>query len=217
MIKRKNALFLLAIIFILAAFLTGCSKFDCSGYIQAMLDSIYKGNHEAYADITHVSESDLALNYEEGINAEIEALISYMNIAEYSSFVNEDTRENARNMFKNIYQHADYTVGEADESGFVTVTIRPIDIYQLADADLTEYNSTFYARNENGEFAAMDDETFYSSYIQGAIDILSSYLDQIGYTAPRDVTVHVIADENHVYSITEDEILQLDRYIIDYE
>ena len=196
--------------------LGGCTKFDCSGYIQAMLDSIYKGDHAAYAKLTKLSEERLAENYEEGINAEIETLISYMNISESSSYVNEATRSNAREMFKKIYQYANYTVGEADAKGNVTVTIQPINIYQLAQDELMTYNNDFYTRNDNGEFASMEDEEFYSTYIQGAIDILNKYVDQIGYGAPQDVTVRVKANSQNVYSIKDSEFLELDKYIINY-
>lgn len=214
--KRQRKTCLLFTIFIIAAMLTGCSKFNCSGYIQAMLDSIYKGQHTAYAEMTYIDATELAQNYEEGINAEIEALISYMNIGENSSFVNEDTRSNARELFKKIYHFSNYDVGEADDDGYVTVTIHPINIYQLANEELTIYNKDFYTRNDNGEFATVDDEAFYSTYIQGVINILNKYIDNIGYNAPQNITVHVVADEQNIYSITEDEFLQLDRYIIDY-
>lgn len=212
---RKLCL-ILAMTIAAVTMLGGCTKFDCSGYIQAMLDSIYKGDHAAYAKLTKLSEERLAENYEEGINAEIETLISYMNISESSSYVNEATRSNAREMFKKIYQYANYTVGEADAKGNVTVTIQPINIYQLAQDELMTYNNDFYTRNDNGEFASMEDEEFYSTYIQGAIDILNKYVDQIGYGAPQDVTVRVKANSQNVYSIKDSEFLELDKYIINY-
>jgi len=214
-IKKKLCL-ILSMLMLFTTTLTACTRFDCAGYIQAMLDSIYKGNHEAYATLTRLSEDRLAENYEEGINAEIETLISYMNIDDYSSFVNEATRSNARDMFKRIYQYASYTVGEADKKGNVTVTILPVNIFQLARDELTAYNNDFYIRNDNGEFASMEDEAFYSAYIQGVVDILNKYTDQIGYSEPEEVTVCVKANSQNVYSITDTEFLELDKYIINY-
>lgn len=213
---RKQICFILTMVITAALVLSGCTKFDCSGYIQAMLDSIYKGDHAAYAKLTKLSEERLAENYEEGINAEIETLISYMSISENSSFVNESTRSNAREMFKKIYQYASYSVGEADNKGNVTVTIQPINIYQLAQNELMDYNNDFYTRNNSGEFADMGDEEFYSTYIQGAIDILNKYVDQIGYGDPQTVTVRVKANSQNVYSIKDEEFLELDKYIINY-
>lgn len=213
----KKICVILSMFVVLTFTLTGCTHFDCSGYIQAMLDSIYKGDHAAYARLTKLSEDRLAENYEEGINAEIETLISYMNIAENSSFVNENVRGNARDMFKRIYRHASYSVGEADKKGNVTVAIQPINIFQLAGSELMTYNNDFYTRNDKGEFASMDDEAFYSAYIQGVIDILNKYVDQIGYNETQNVTVRVKANSQNVYSIKDTEFLELDKYIIDYE
>ncbi len=202
--------------FILLTSLTGCGKFDSSAYIQAMLDSIYKNEHEEYASMTHRTMGTLKENYEEGINAEIETLISYMNIADYSSYVNETTRQNARDLFKSIYKQASYTVGEADEKGNVTIKIDPIDIYTVCKDELSSYNKSFYKRNDRGEFAKVDDEEFYSSYIQGAVDILKSHANKITYEAPVSVPVRVKPNSQAVYSIKESAFLEIDQNIIRY-
>lgn len=197
--------------------LTGCTKFDCSKYIQAMMDSMYKGDHKVYADLTNLSEDHLNDNYEEGINAEIEKLLSYMNISDSSSFVNEETRSHARDFFKKVYMSANYMVGQADQKGYVTITIAPIQLFTPAKAELESYVHDFFSRNDAGEFADMADEDFYSLYIQGALDILSRYADQISYGDPKVISVHVTANSQNVYSITDEDFLSIDQFILDYQ
>lgn len=213
----KKILCMTAVLMIAVISMTGCAKFDCSGYIQAMLDSLYKGEHTEYARLTKLSEARLQENYEEGINAEIEKLLSYMNVADSSSFVNETTRSNARELFKNIYKNANYSVGEADKKGNVTVTVSPINLFSTAANDLNTYVNDFFNRNDAGEFAEMADEDFYSAYIQGVLDILNRYAGQITYGSPQSVTVRVKANSQNVYSITDDEFLELDACVLDYQ
>lgn len=195
--------------------LTGCAKFDSSKYIESMLDSLYKGQHDAYADITNTSVDQLQINFQDGLNAEIEKLLSYLNISENAANVNEDTRKNARDLFTSLYAAANYTVGQADAQGYVTITIAPINIFALAKEDLTNYVNDFHAGNDAGKFADLTDEEFFSQYVQGVLDILNAKIPELDYGDSQTVTVQV-KNTNNIYSITDDEFLSIDRYIIDY-
>ena len=197
-IRKKLAV--LATLMMILLTLGGCAHFDCSGYIQAMLDSLYKGEH----------------NYQEGINAEIEKFLSYMNISDNASFVDENTRTNLRSFFQKVYQYANYTVAEADKKGNVKITIQPIQIFTPAREALDAYVNDFFARNDAGEFAELSDEAFYSQYIQGALDILNTYANTISYGDAITITVAVTSNEQHVYSITDEAFDSIDEHILDY-
>lgn len=212
----KKITALCAVLVMMICTLSGCTQFDRAGYIQAMLDSLYKGNHDAYAAMTKLTSDELNQNYQEGINAEIEKFLSYMNISDNASFVDEDTRTNLRSFFQKVYQNADYTVSEADKKGNVTITIRPIQIFTPSREALDAYVNDFFARNDAGEFAELTDEAFYSQYIQGALDILNSYADTISYGDATTVTVTVTSNNQHVYSITDEEFDSIDQNILDY-
>lgn len=207
---------LIAVLMMTVALLGGCMRFDRSAYVTAMLDSIYKGQHEEYAAMTKLSEEELEQNYEEGMNAEIEKLLSYMNISNYASFVDEDTRSHIREFFMSVYQYADYTVGDADQMGNINVTITPIEIFAASKDELDAYVEDYFARNDAGEFASLTQEEFYSRYIQGVLDILSTHTDTITYGESKNIIVCVKASNHNVYSITEDELSSIDQAIIDY-
>lgn len=213
-IRKKLAV--LATLMMILLTLGGCAHFDCSGYIQAMLDSLYKGEHDDYATITKLTSDELDQNYQEGINAEIEKFLSYMNISDNASFVDENTRTNLRSFFQKVYQNANYTVAEADKKGNVKITIQPIQIFTPAKEALDAYVNDFFARNDAGEFAELSDEAFYSQYIQGALDILNTYADTISYGDAITVTVAVTSNEQHVYSITDEAFDSIDENILDY-
>lgn len=215
--KIKKKLALAATLMLIIFTLGGCTQFDRSGYIQAMLDSLYKGDHDAYAAMTKLTPDELEENYQEGINAEIEKFLSYMNISDNASFVDENTRTNLRSFFQKIYQSADYTINEADKKGNVTVTIRPIQIFTRSKEEMDAYVNDFFARNDAGEFAELTDEAFYSQYIQGALDILNKYIDNIPYGNETSITVTVTANNQHVYSITDEEFDRIDEAILDYK
>jgi hypothetical protein len=213
-IRKKLAV--LATLMMILLTLGGCAHFDCSGYIQAMLDSLYKGEHDAYATITKLTSDELEQNYQEGINAEIEKFLSYMNISDNASFVDENTRTNLRSFFQKVYQNANYTVAEADKKGNVKITIQPIQIFTPAKEALDAYVNDFFARNDAGEFAELSDEAFYSQYIQGALDILNTYANTISYGDAITITVAVTSNEQHVYSITDEAFDSIDEHILDY-
>lgn len=207
-----------ALMLIMAAavcFLSACRQFDYSGYIQAMLDSTYKNEHTQYALITKSDKNALVENYNRGISAEIETFLSYMGIHEHADKVSAQTRSAISDMYQKIYRYANYTVSSTSD-GSVTVTISPINIFDLADEELNAYIADFYSRNDNKEFAQLSDEAFYSAYIEGMIDIINKYIPQIGYLDTVSITVHVKPDDNNIYGITSDEFQEIDKYIIDY-
>ena len=53
MFKKISKYLFMALIFLcIPAFLTGCARFDKTAYVQAALDSIYKGDHLKFSEIT---------------------------------------------------------------------------------------------------------------------------------------------------------------------
>lgn len=142
--KKKLFAVILIIMLLCVTLLSGCASFDRSAYVQAALDSLYKGEHTLFSEITKTDVSVLEQNYEEAIDAEMESFLTYMGIADYASYISEKTRSDIRLLIRDVYSHASYSVGSEDENGTVTVRILPIDLYSATNSALTAYMDDFF-------------------------------------------------------------------------
>lgn len=218
MFKKKKSKYLLAVtlVFLLIpAVLSGCARFDKTAYVQASLDSIYKGDHLKLSEITGSDIAALENNYSDGIDAEITSFLNYMGIGDYADKVSDNVKKDISHLLKQIYKHASYSVGSENGDGTIPVKILPISIYSVSGDKITAYMKDFFAKNDNGDFAGLSDEEFYSQYIEGILDIISESLNAISYSNEVTVNVSIIRD-GAAYSISEDSFAELDRHILDY-
>lgn len=214
--KFTNILLAAAVLLLSFAGLTGCAKFDKTAYVQAAFDSIYKGEHTKFSEITKTEASVLENNYLNAIEAESVSFMNYMGIGDYLDYVNQDVRTKIRHLLQQIYKHTSYSVGPENEDGTVPVKILPVSLYSLSGKTITDYMQEFFDKNDKKEFKDLTDEEFYSRYIDGIINIMAESMDAITYTNEITVNVTVNFDDNGVYSISEDSFAEIDKYILDY-
>lgn len=214
--KFISVLLAAAVLLLSCAGLTGCAKFDKTAYVQAALDSIYKGEHTTFSEITKTDVSVLENNYLNAIDAEMVSFINYMGIGDYIDDVNQDVRTKIRHLLQQIYKHTSYSVGPENEDGTIPVKILPISLYSLSGEDITDYMQDFFDKNDKKEFKDLTNEEFYSRYIDGIINIMTKSMNAITYTNEITVNVTVNLDDNGVYSISEDSFAEIDQYILDY-
>lgn len=214
--RKKLFIVILMILLLCMTLLSGCASFDRSAYVQAALDSLYKGEHTMFSEITKTDTSILEQNYEDAIDAEMESFLTYMGIADYTSYISEETRNDIRLLIRDVYSHASYSVGSEDENGTVTVRILPIDLYSSTNSALTAYMDDFFEKNDAHEFSELTDEEFYTQYITGIIDILRKSLDDITYTSEVSIPVVIEMADRNVYSISQQSLDDIDSHIINY-
>lgn len=217
MLKKKFKYLLTAtlIFLFIPAVLSGCARFDKTAYVQATLDSIYKGDHLKLSEITGSDIASLEANYSEGINAETASFLNYMGVGDYADKVSGDVKKNIFRLLKQLYKHASYSVGEENEDGTIPVKILPISLYSVSGDKITAYMQDFFAKNDKGDFSDLSDEEFYSQYIQGILNIIGQSLNAISYS--NEVTINIrIEQDGTSYSISEENFAELDRYILDY-
>lgn len=213
--KSSKYLFITLIFLCVPAFLSGCARFDKTAYVQAALDSIYKGDHLKFSEITGTDISELENNYIQGIDAETTSFLNYIGIGDYIDKVSPEVKKEISYLLRQIYKHASYSVGTENEDGQIPVKILPISLYSVSGDKITAYMQDFFDKNDKGDFADLSDEEFYSRYAKGILDIISESLNTIGYS--NEITVNVsIEQEGAAYSISEASFEEIDRYILDY-
>ena len=216
MFKKISKYLFMALIFLcIPAFLTGCARFDKTAYVQAALDSIYKGDHLKFSEITGTDISELENNYINGIDAETASFLNYIGIGDYTDKVSPEVKKEISYLLRQIYKHASYSVGAENNDGQIPVKILPISLYSVSGDKITAYMQDFFAKNDKGDFASLSDEEFYSQYVKGILDIISESMNAIGYS--NEVTINVSIERNGAaYSIFEDSFAEIDCHILDY-
>lgn len=213
--KSKYVLFITLIFLIIPSVLSGCARFDKTAYVQAALDSIYKGDHLKFSEITGTDIATLETNYSEAISAETGSFLNYIGIGDYADMVSADVKKEISYLLKQIYKHTSYSVGEQDSSGNIPVKLLPVSLYSLSGDKITAYMQDFFDKNDKGEFASLSDEEFYSRYAKGILDIVSGSLSSISYS--NEVTVSVtITRDGTAYSISPESFAEIDKVILDY-
>lgn len=208
---------------LVAALFTGCfSSFDAAKFVKGNIDSIYLGTWDSdYLDMVVNTEAELKSDYEDGLKAEADYFIYYFSIVD--EYLTDDMYNEIVDMYREIYSHSKYEVGEATKSGdnyLVSVTIYPIDIFDTvmnedADAFMADYEERYAA----GEFDAMDDEEFEQTWARMVIDMVKARMGNIGNLAAETVSVQIVLEgsgSNEYYTISENDFERIDALMIQY-
>ncbi|MBS5522679.1 MAG: hypothetical protein KHX56_10460 [Clostridiales bacterium] len=215
--KNATRLILFSLIFsILCLPLGGCIKtFDCSGYIQSMLDATYKGELEGYAKATKSDLSDIEEDYRQFIEHETEILLHFCGLTK-DDMIPDDLVVQLREIVENMCKQVRYSVKEADRNGNVDIDIEPLDIYNSVYKEFLDFNTQFTERNNNYEFEDYTDEEFTRAYLEPLISILKKQQDQLSYREPVTVKVVVAPDDDGRYTISNEEVTQIYNTMINY-
>lgn len=207
--KRIVFLFLLSIIGILSG--CGMSEEDASEYVKASLDAAYKGEFDAFVEITDSTPEGAQAMYEENIEHTMEAAgFSEMNL-------NNELTEKYRQLFLDISKTVDYTVGEAieNEDGDydVEVIIYPLTIINDIDEELI--TKTVISKIEKMEKYPKDEKITEITF-EVIYEILSEKVKEPVYDGQKVkqiITVH--KNEEGMYYISEEDMLALDNALFD--
>lgn len=207
--KRIVFLLLLSIIGILSG--CGMSEEDASEYVKASLDAAYKGEFDAFVEITDSTPEGAQAMYEENVEHTMEAAgFSEMNL-------NNELTEKYRQLFLDISKTVDYTVGEAieNEDGDydVEVIIYPLTIINDIDEELV--TKTVISKIEKMEKYPKDEKITEITF-EVIYEILSEKVKEPVYDGQKVkqiITVH--KNEEGMYYISEEDMLALDNALFD--
>lgn len=194
--KKKSWMsFALMTLLLFAVVLTGagCQKsVDPSGYVQAFMDMLTKGEKEKYMEYSKESEEEVT----EEFNAFAESVGQGLGAVGASKEVQDRFNE----VLKTVFAKSKYEVGEAKEISDgkyeVPVTIEPIeglfDNYsQMLESRAAEYSKQLAESGEN-----LDQEAIANWIFNTMLDCMEERIDSITYGEPKTITVTVKADKD---------------------
>ena len=223
---RRLGLVFLSLCVVLAASSCGVSRKDASVYVQGELDTVYRGiyNDDYLELVEDLTKADAEEKYQSNISAEAEYLLYYFLGVEYPD---DAVTAKAESLVKEIYSHAQYTVGEADklQSGdfVVEVILSPIEIMPLLPEE--SYSENWQAAcAEKGittqeelnnvseeEYAAID-----AVYAMTMLEDVEALLPQLTYGVDQEIMLQLELGDDNFYSLVEEDWQYLDGVMIDY-
>ncbi len=222
MLKR---FFAVIICFALLLSFTGCSSgispTEAKNLVQNNLDSVYLGHH----DTTYMTEigktyAQLDEEYIGGIEVEAETFAYYTDITNLS----EEGKKELVEIYKEIYSHSSYTVGEAertDENTYsIDVVVYPIDVIERLLENYEDYLDEFYNKYAETDFEAMspaEEEEFERDWEKAIIKAFRAQLSDIGYNAPETVNIEVkYYEDEQCWMISDETFMKFDEVVICY-
>ena len=223
---RRLGLAALALCLAVTAAACGVNRKDASVYIQGELDAVYRGVYnEDYLELVEgMTRADAEEKYQSNVSAEAEYLLYYFLEMEYPD---DAVTAKAESLIKEIYSHAQYTVGKADklQSGdfVVEVVLSPIEIMPLLPEE--SYSENWQAAcAEKGittqeelnsvseeEYAAID-----AVYAMSMLEELEALLPQLDYGEDQEIMLQLELGDDNYYSLVEEDWQYLDGVMIDY-
>lgn len=212
---KKLALTLIAVL--TAGLLAACgNSFDASRYINALLDNSYKNDSTAFVEMKIGTEEEAKALYEQGLQAEIDAMLTDMDIS-------EKQLEGFRTIIGEILGRAKYTVGEAEKQGdgsyVVTVTYEQLNVfvpameayYAVIEQMLTDWTEAALAGEETPT-----EEEMMAQMIDELKVCLEDALANATYDEPVTTTITIeLVDK--VYTPREADLLDLETKMFDVE
>lgn len=206
----KKKLLIVLMIFTMGI-LSGCgmSEEEASEYVKASLDAAYKGEFEAFVEITDSTPEGAQAMYEEN-------MVHTMEAAGFpDQKISDELREKYRQLFFDISKSANYAVGEAyetDDGGYeVSVEIYPLTIFDKVNEE--EITEIVIDRIEDMEKYPSDKKiveiTFEEMYEMLSEEIKNpSYYDDM---VAQTVSIH--KNEEGMYYISEEDMMTLDNVL----
>lgn len=201
---RKSSL--LVLVFAMAlGMLAGCGMKpeDAKAYVQATLDAGYKEDFGEYTKITESTKEEAQKLFD----SNIDTVTNSLGLSQFG--VSEEMTEKYRELLKETFSKAKYTVGDVKETdgGFeVKVSAEPMQMFvDLEDALIGELEKKVKESKEDLDEAAITQLTVDILY-----DILSQRLAEVTYGDAQEVTVHVTKNSDGVWNITEADLQALD-------
>ena len=201
---RKRNVSLAMVVVMALTMLAGCGMKpdDAKAYVQATLDAGYKADFDEYAKITDSTKEDAQKLFDNNID-------TVTNSLGFGALgATEETTEKYRELLKEIFAKAKYTVGDVKEKdgGFeVVVNAEPMQIFSGVQDELVTKLQEKVAKSGQPK-----EEEINQLAIDMLYDLLTEELASVTYGEPQSVTVHVTKDSNNVWNITESDLQAVD-------
>ncbi len=191
---------------------------DASTLVKARLDGIYLGqaSPEDTALLTGGQEA-LEAAREDNLNVNVEYFARTFGIENLT----EELRSTLKDLYKEIFSHAKYTVGtpeQMDETTWaVPVEVQPIDLVEQMKAAQDEWMAPYYAKYGTADYNAMSEEQLAAADAEWAALIVSLAQDKLsglGYKDPEALGAQIVKAEDGTWTVSEDDLYTIDEYIV---
>lgn len=208
---KKKLLICLCVL--IMGLLTGCgmSEEDAKAYVEASLDAAYKGEFDAFVEITDSTPEGAAAMYDENMEHIMES-------AGFSDLeLNEELTANYKQLFFDLIKKADYSVGEVvknDDTFSIEVTVKPLTIFEGIEAELTD--ALLNRISEMDEYPNDDEITVIG--FEEMYQILCDKVEAPVYSEEIvKVTINLHKNDKGMYEISEEDMLTLDNALFAIE
>ena len=178
--------------------LTGCvQKFDAEGYVKACLDALYMRDYEEYAQQVGISVEEAQSDMEGQVDEFLESAFAG------DTLTSEEDRQAYRDTMIEIYSLAKYEVTGSEENDgdyIVTVSVQPSNIFENLENGFTE---VITEKVSDGSFEQSKTIAYLNEYLKQRIA-------ENVYGEATEIQVNVTGDENHVYTIPEEDLTSIE-------
>ena len=239
--KLCKRMFVLTLTVLLALGLSACRDLsggitadDAKQCVQVEMDTTYKGDFAGCVDFySNVTTSDAREQYDANVEGEALLFLDGMGVPtlenQSESVPASDLQvHRAKELYEKIYAKSDYSIvssSKQDDGTFaVKVTIKPLDVFDLLNEDYDAGFEAFWAKFDavdtdsmtDEEFATWYTETFAKEYYDTLLNLLEEQIPDIGYKTSKDIVIQVQQSEDGSLFISNEDLQNLDRLIIDY-
>lgn len=218
---------IVAILIAFSVLFTGCGLFfNSSKYVQASFDALYKGEFEEYSKMTSVAMDQLERQHDACCEAQIDVLAKLFSFTDEAGNISVDnsTREQIKDLYKELYSKLEYTVEDKSEKiqdGYVVhVSVSPMLIFEDSMNEVNEFVSQYNVDILSGKYNdqnAYSQEALSTLYQQEILKVFKKKMDNIRYGEPEDISIRVMRnnDKNSNY-INADDLQKFSQLIIKY-
>ncbi len=206
--QMKKVALLLCAVFVIGM-VAGCSSFDASAYLKAVLDNSYKNDPTGFVDQKIATKEEADKLYEDGLDQELDSFMTGANVK-----LSDDVKENFRGIFADLFKAADYKVGEAkkqsDGSYEVTVEYKTLKVFKNAYA-------TYSKKLEDIDASKFESQQeVYDAVFQTLADCLKDELasPEYGDTQTMDITISI---KDKLYTPDENDLATLEQALFDMD
>ena len=213
---------------------SGLSTEDASKCVQVEMDATYKGDFKEFMDFySNVTTEDAKAQYDSKIEYEASYFMDMYGVpsvedTSVSMEPSEMQAKQARDLYKDIYAQADYSItssSKQDDGTFaVKVTVKPMDIIKLVDDNFDAGFQAFWTKFDAVDTDSMSEDefkdwyanVFATEYYDTLLDVLEAQIPNIGYLEEKNIVIQVQQSEDESLFISNEDFSNLDWLIIDY-
>ena len=219
MIRRAAALILVCLM------LAGCKAVPTraeqfTALVRGNLDEIYLGRADSnYLKLTGSTAEDVTASFESSLSQAAVFFCGYFDIPHPSESVMTEVEE----LYRQIYSHASYTVGQAfkvdDRTYTVPVTVQPLNIMDAAIQSHDEALAGFYEKYagvSRDELSGEELAAYEADWAHAVIEMVRAQLARTTYRDTETVDVRVTQDGDGTWQMSAEDLQTLDALVLYY-